>query len=306
MLCMIFGISRMGSDSGIVLPFKLNGMLYMYRTVIVPYLLFIYVYNRISNGKNMKPHEYLIMFLYGLLEVFVRLSKSALINVFFPLLVFAVLSRFSKQIKGIYKYAIPVVAVFILLYPIITYMRYSEQVNQESFINAYQRSQVEDEDEGLDIYKRFFHGGKHYMDCYYLFANKPFFDFSRVPKIMEEKGCAGYYTHVVEGISKYTVHSSGTTGVTDPYLIGGMGLCFIVFIALTFFGMTIDRRIPQTSILYKVLAIQIFYQFVLFKNLTAFIDHLSLSFISTLIIQLLLIKLYSNKYIKLVKNEVAL
>ena len=144
------------------------------------------------------------------------------------------------------------------------------------------------------------------MDCYYLFANKPFFDFSRVPKIMEEKGCAGYYTHVVEGISKYTVHSSGTTGVTDPYLIGGMGLCFIVFIALTFFGMTIDRRIPQTSILYKVLAIQIFYQFVLFKNLTAFIDHLSLSFISTLIIQLLLIKLYSNKYIKLVKNEVAL
>lgn len=306
MLCMVFGISRMGSDSGVVLPFKLNGILYMYRTVIVPYLFFVYVYNRISNGKNMKPHEYLIMFLYGLLEVFVRLSKSALINVFFPILVFAVISRFTKQIKGLYRYAIPVVVVFILLYPIITYMRYSEQVNQESFINAYQRSQIEDEDEGLDIYKRFFHGGKHYMDCYFLFANQPFFDFSRLPMIMAEKGCAGYYTHVVEGYSKYAVHSSGTTGITDPYLIGGKGLCFIVFIALTVVGMIIDRRITQSAILYKVLAIQIFYQFVLFKNLTAFIDHLFLSFIATLIIQLLIIKFYSNKYITVVKDQVVL
>lgn len=302
MLCLVLGISRMGSDSGVVLPFKLNGVLYMYRTVIVPYLLFVYVYNRISNDKNLKPHEYLIMFLYGLLEVFVRLSKSALINVFFPLFVFAVISRVSKQIKDIYKYAVPVVAVFIFLYPIITYMRYSEQVNQESFMNAYQRSQVEDEDEGLEIFKRFFHGGEHYMDCYFLFDNKPFFDFSRVPMILVEKGCAGYYTHIIEGYSEDAVHSSGTTGITDPYLIGGKGLCFIVFIALTFIGMIIDRRITQSAILYKVLAIQIFYQFVLFKNLTAFIDHLFLSFISTLVIQLFIIKFYSNKYITVVKD----
>lgn len=300
-LCLIFGISRMGSDSGVVLPFKLNGMLYMYRTVVVPYLLFIYAYNRISNGENMKPHEYLIMFLYGLLEVFVRLSKSALINVFFPLFIFAVLSRFSKQVRSVYRYAIPVVMVFILLYPVISYLRYSENVNRESFIVAYQEAQGSDEDEGLDIYKRFFHGGKHYMDCYYLFDNKPFFDFSRVPKIMEEKGSAGYYTHVVEGISKFVIHSSGTTGITDPYLIGGMGLCFVVFMALAFAGMIIDRRIPQSAMLYKVLAIQTFYQFVLNKNLTAFIDHLFLSFITTLIIQLLIIKYYSKNNIAYVK-----
>lgn len=302
LLCMALGITRMGTESAIVLPFHLNGVLFMYRTVIVPYLLFVYVYNRVTNGKKMETREYVLMFLYGLLEVFVRLSKGALLNVFFPLFVFLIISRASKQVKAIYKYAIPVVVVFIFLFPVITFMRYSDEVSQETFVKAYQQSQIDEDSDEFGIYKRFFHGGAQYMDCYYLFNNKPFFDFSRIPMIIEEEGCAGYYTHVVKGISKYMKHSSGTTGITDPYLIGGMGLCFIVFILLSFVGTIIDRRIPDFAVLYRVLAIQYFYQFVLFKNLTTFLDSLFLSFVSTLIIQLLIIKLYLNKYDPVVKK----
>lgn len=297
LLCMSLGISRMGAESNVVLPFHLNGVLYMYRTVIVPYLLFLYVYNRVSNGKKIETHEYFLIFFYGILEVFVRLSKSALLNVFFPLFVFIVLSRGVKQVRAFYKYVIPVVVAFVFLYPIIGAMRYKGAVSGESFYNAYQDVQDDEESDNYAIYKRFFSAGKHYMDCSYLFDKNLTFDYSRLPTIMAEGGSAGYYTHVVRGYSRYAKHSSGTTGITDPYLIGGKALCFIVFILLPLMGVLIDRRIPQSALLYKVLAVQVFYQFVLFKNITTFIDALFLSFVATLIIQLYIIRVYSKKYI---------
>lgn len=293
LLSLKLGISRMGETAKVVLPFHLNGIIFQYRSFLVPFLLFIYIHNKFSNNEKVSILEWTLIFAYGILEMFVRMSKSAILNVFFPIIVYYIIGNRLNYASFI-KVILPVIAVFFLMYPVIGGLRTEENVDAEKIVSVYDES--DRENTGVEIYNRFFSAGKHYIDCYYLFDRSPFFDFSRFPIIVKENGSAGYYTHVVLGISRYANHSSGTTGITDPYLIGGKGFCFIVLVLVTLMGALIDRRVGNSKILYKVLMIQVLYTLVLFKNITMFIDELFISFIITMLFQLFLIKKYLNLY----------
>lgn len=293
LLSLYFGMSRMGTEDRVILPFHLNGIIYMYRSVLVPYLIFTFVHNRLSNKKEISNFEWILIFFYGLVEVYVRMSKSALINVFFPIFVYYIVGK-RLNAQSFVKVVMPVILVFFLLYPVVGALRMEDNISAQKVADVYKES--EGNDTGKDIYNRFFSAGGHYMNCYYLFKDGPFFDFSRLPFVIMERGSAGFYTHVVLGISRDKKHSSGTTGITDPYLIGGKGFCYLVLILVTLIGVLVDKRIGKSQILHKVLLIQIFYTLVLYKNVTIFIDDLFLSFVGTTTIQLFLIFKYRKSY----------
>lgn len=241
LFCLATGISRMGAE-GVELPFHLAGIITLIRIVFFPTFFAVVVENYFLCNKKI-PKDFLILFIiWTLLEVFVRLSKSAIMSSFMVLSVVWYV-YYRPNLKSLIKWAVPVFAVFLFLYPIVEMMRTTDGNGlTENFMSASARVRTEESGENplMQPLNRTFMIPQMYAKDYLYINDNNFFDFSRAPIILAWGGSARYQTFVIDGYPPGIAHSSGTTGLEDPLLFGGYGLCYVVIVLLVLFGAMID------------------------------------------------------------------
>jgi len=278
-LAVVFGIGRMGSEDSVVLPFHLNGIIVLAKMVFFPILFAIIVENYVINKRNV-PNKYYVLFTgWALIEVFTRLSKSALLNAFLTVAVLLFI-YYRPKLKTIIKIATPLFAAFLLLYPIVEIMRSSGDANLiESFKSASSQDETSAGDMILNPLNRTFMIPSYYAKDYTWVNHNSLFDFSKVPVLLVTGGAARYQTIVIDGFPPDAVNSSGTTGLQDPLLFGGYGLCYIVIVLLMLFAFLIDSLVYKRMISIYVTLLLLLWGFCNSQNITSFTDAVGLQYI---------------------------
>lgn len=234
------GLSRMGGEE-VALPFHMSGVINIIRISVFPFLFSVICENYLIRKKKIPSRFLILFFVWGLLEVFVRLSKSALVFSFiFAILVFLLYERNSY--KKVLKLSFPLVFLFFFLYPIIEAMRDIDGKDlKQSFIMA--SSNVNSDESSRSLLKplnRVFMIPSYFIKDYKYVDHDSFFDFSNTPALLAMGGAARYQTVEIDGFSLGAGQSSGTTGIQDPLLHGGYGLCYITVVLLFLFARFVD------------------------------------------------------------------
>ncbi len=283
------GIGRMGV-ANVTLPFKLAGIINLTRIEIYPILLLLIF---AQNNSDPRLKSYLLLFLvWGVLECFVQLSKSRVIFLFLPLILYY-LTVSKKLSKSFVQSTFIILLVFFMMYPIITYMRKLD--SQELSISSIEKAQELSSEKGnsnflLEPYNRIFMSGQHYMNALPYIKGKEGFDFSRALYIYRIGGSAKFETHVIEKFPKSVHHSSGTTGITDAMLIGGKGLAYTIVVIFVLMAQYIDKESIGQRPLIKVFFLLLLLDFVRVQTITYFIDAMALPWISVKILSYYLLK----------------
>lgn len=294
----ILGLGVMGHEA-VVLPFKIGGIIMYMRKTIISYLfLMVFIKNR--NDVYLKRYV-LVYFCWALFECFVMLSKSILLTNFLPLITYILLSNNGLKKRDL-KYVLVIVGIFFTLYPIIGSLRYVK--SSGSFFESINKAeQIHHENNGDDNFVekpflRTFSTGTYYMNAlpYIKSSESSIFDFSRLPIIVSMGGSAAYTTFVIEGYSKGVHHSSGTTGIIDPLLIGGYGFTYSMVLLLVLFANYIDGDRMKGKMALKVFLLLLFFDLVRGYTISRFLDPLAPSFVLTTVF--LIFYLYrESKYV---------
>ena len=99
-----------------------------------------------------------------------------------------------------------------------------------------------------------------------------FFDFSKAPIVIAWQGAARYQTFVIDGYPPGVHHSSGTTGLQDPLLHGGYGLCYVVIFLLFLMAASIDSLAQKRLYSIYIRLVLILWGFCNSQNITTFYD----------------------------------
>lgn len=291
----ILGIGKMGVE-GVQLPFKLSGIIMVTRLTIIPYL-FLLVVIRNSDDKKIKRY-FIYFFLWGIVECFVMLSKARLISVFFPIILYYMLTL-KKVNFSLVKKIFPVILVFFMLYPIIGVMR---SLQSNSIVSSFREAAGEAYDENSNIpfwlapYKRVFMMGPYYMNALPYIENSKLFDYSKTVEIALWGGSAVYTTYVIDGYPLTAIHSSGTTGLLDALLVGGYGWCYLMVLLLVLFATYIDSNSLKTNFPLKILLFMIFFSLITTKTISYFLDGLLVPFmVGNIITAYLIMRSYKGK-----------
>ena len=274
------GLSRMGAEA-VVLPFRLAGIITLLRIIFFPLLFATIVENFILRNKKI-PKDYIFLFLgWSFLEVIVRLSKGALVSSFLPSAIIMYI-YYKPKLFRLLRYALPVLMFFLFLYPIVEIMRSGDMKNLRA--NFTEASQLASEDDSRGgnltqpLNRTFMIPGMYAKDYVYLDQNR-FFDFSKAPAILAWGGTARYQTFVIDGYPLGVPHSSGTTGLEDPLLFGGYGLCLIVVALLMLFAFGIDGMSYRRMWSISVMLILLLWSFCNTQNITNFTDAVGLQYL---------------------------
>ena len=250
--CYSIGLGKMGSDA-VVLPFHLGGIINLFRKVLVPKRYFVY------------------FIFWSIIEMFSWLSKSIVIENFLPTL-FVLYLYYRPSLKKTLLTLSMFALFFFSMYPIVANMRYDDSNGLSNKLkNAKQINDEVDSNNSLYIpLNRAFMTCNMYVKDYYYFDQENLFDFTRIPLLFALGGAEEYQTHVIDGFSIYANHSSGTTGLIDPLLHGGYGVCFIVIIILFLIANIVDYHLYKNE--YSILAILllIIYNYCNVNNISSF------------------------------------
>ena len=284
------GLGRMGGTA-VRLPFNLSGIINLLRISFFPALFGIYVENKILRKKNVPTYQHALFFAWSILEVFVRLSKGALLSNYMVLGIIYLI-YFRPSLKVIVRRATPLVVIFLFLYPIVENMRhYDSNVSfSERFSMA--RGDVEDNEDGNDRLltpiNRTFMIPMMYVKDYNYVDHFKMFDFSKAPVLMAMGGSARYQTFGIDGYPPGIAHSSGTTGLQDPLLFGGYGLCYIMVVLFMFVAMLIDGISSKRYHSIYVRLVLLIWGWANTQNISIFFDGVSLNYLLVTIIVLII------------------
>lgn len=277
-LSYIVGIGKMGVVNT-RLPFHLSGVIQFFRTTMIPiFALFIYVHNK-NNDRNNKVLIGLL-FVWSLAEVYVRMSKSAMIMIFLPLLIYE-LMYYGKNFKGVIVKFLPILAVVLILYPIVETFRHSDSLrdaisaaDEEEIVGTY--TNPSSKNYIVKPFNRRFLTGYLYLVDENVCSNS-FFDFSRAAAILAIKGSARYQTFVVDGYPIGVAHSSGTTPFIDGLLVGGYGLMYLAVFIMTYLARVIDKKFrKKTNYLIVTMLLMLYYYWFDGPLYTFFLNEMSI------------------------------
>ena len=274
------GLSRMGTE-GIQLPFNLAGIITLLRVVFYPIFFAAVIENFLIRGVRVPKDVYVLYILWAFLETFVRLSKSAILSSF--LVVALVLLLFYKpKIRTFTVYLVPIVILVLSLYPIVDIMRSNDSGRMgESFVSAFKESEDDELSASfiLQPLNRTFMIPHMYAKDYSYVDQNHLFDFSRSSAILAIGGAARFQTFIIDDYPPGVAHSSGTTGLEDPLLFGGYGLCYIVVLLLILFASMIDLIAPRRMYTVYVALILLLWNLSNEQNITSLIDSVGLQYI---------------------------
>jgi hypothetical protein len=223
-------VDKMGTTFD-ALPFHLVGLSHSYRTIIFPISFMLIVENLILRGLKIRKYIFYFIF-YAFMEMLFTLSKA--IFIWDMLFVFFFLILYYKPTKlTILKFVLPFFSVFIFMYPIIGIGRNFTDASLLEKLELGNENRYDMEGSLLKTpLNRTFMYDSHFITDYKYIPKDKFFDFSNARMISKVGGAARFHTHVVEGYVWGGHHSSGTTGLTDPLLMGGRGLMYILILIM--------------------------------------------------------------------------
>lgn len=298
------GLGKMGADA-VVLPFHLGGFINIFRSSIVATMFAIIVENHILRKVKVPKSLYVVFLLWTLFEVIAWLSKSKLTSSFLP--VFVILYLYYKpNLKTIGKYILPFVVAVLLMYPIIGAMRHYQTGSLSKDIFE-ARAEVSDSEEHfylLSPLNRIFMTGHQYMADFSYFNSDALFDFSRLGTIMAIGGSAGYQTFVIDGFPPGVNHSSGSSGLMDPILVGGLGLCLLMILLNTIFAAFVDNSLPKRQYVIYFVLLMLVFQFSVQYNVSIFFNGVGFQYLlGRIVVIIVAYKLNYNRRIKYIIQE---
>lgn len=247
----VLGIGKMGAEN-YTLPFHLSGVLQFYRAELFPLLAVIEYSNIKYSRNNKKMGIFLATYsLWAIYECILRLSKSALLTSFLPIIFFEILIIRKIDFSFVKKIA-PVVIVTLFLFLIMPFLRDSDggSINKEDVVESSTTELYGRSGRTSFIVKPFtrvFYSGYLYLvDTDYI-NEDILFDISKAPAIFLIGGSARYQTLVIDGYPEENHHSSGSSPFIDALLVGGYGLFYIIIFLYVLFACIIDRRIDQSK-----------------------------------------------------------
>lgn len=246
-LSSIFVIGKMGIENT-RLPLHLSGVIQFVRTDIIPVLALCVYANRKRLGQNTYK-VIVLLFVWSLFETMVRLSKSAILFSFFPIIMFELLSD-RKNLKQLIRRFAPILAVVLILYPVIETMRHSDVGNV--WAEAYEEvsgtySHPNENNYIVKPFNRIFLTGFLFAEDEATVDKNVLFDFHQAPMVIASGGAPRYQTFVIDGYPEGINHSSGTSPFIDSLLMGGYGLMYISIFIMVCFAEMIDRRLWAKS-----------------------------------------------------------
>lgn len=287
--CYTIGLGRMGVQ-GVELPFHLSGVINLFRRLFVPVLFAIIAENYILRNKKLPSKYYALFGLWIFMEMFAWMSKAVLISHLEPLII-VLLIYYKPSFTTTTKYLVPILVFFLFLYPIIGAMRYANDGSfVENFSEAQKLSKENELNEGTNAFyapiNRTFMTAYLYAQDYSYFESSSTFDFSKFPQIFAMGGAAMYQTFVIDNYPTGAHHSSGTTGIIDPLLHGGYGLCYIFIALMVLLASFTDVIMLTKQISIFVVLLLFVFEFSNFRNITMLYDSTGLQ---SIIVRLLAI-----------------
>lgn len=287
------GLSRMGAEQ-VELPFHLSGIITLLRSIFYPILFAVFVENFILTRRKFPKKYYLLFFAWSVVEIFVRLSKSVLLSSFLTLML-VLYMYYRPSIKSIVRTLAPFVVFFLFLYPIVETMRGMSGMSlKESFMESRKIvSSDDDSDRILAPLNRTFMMPQMFAKDYSYISENEFFDFSKAPIVVAWKGAARYQTFVIDGYPPEVNHSSGTTGLQDPLLHGGYGLCYFMIVLIVIMACAIDRMAQNRQYSIYIRLMLFLWGFCNSQNITTLYDSVGLQAIFIQIVAILIAYFYN-------------
>ena len=281
------GLGRMGGEQ-IQLPFHLSGIINIYRWTLFPMLFAVFVENQLFLGKKIPSRIYLLFFVWCIVEIFAWMSKSVFIYHILPLVGILFLC-YKPSWKKVQKYVLIVLVPFILLYPIIEIMRASD--SRESIADSFTSAREQAKEESVNnqllkpINRTFMFGAQFVQNNSYINTNQ-LFDFKNVPLLVLSGGAAGFQTFVIDQYPDGAIHSSGSSGLMDPLLHGGIGFMYIVVVLLCLVAAFVDKLLIEGVYSIAVILILRLFDWTAMLNVSSLYDS---SGLQTLLVELLCI-----------------
>lgn len=241
------GIGKMGMEN-IRLPFHLSGVIQFVRTDLIPVMALCVYANRKQLGQNTYK-VIVLLFVWSLFETMVRLSKSAILFSFLPIIMFEILSD-RKNLKQIIRRFAPIIAIIFVLYPVIETMRHSDVENAWAEAGEEVSGTFSNPNSNNYIVRPF---NRSFLTGFLFAADEAtvdkdvLFDFHQTPLVVASGGAPSYQTFVIDGYPEGAAHSSGTSPFIDSFLMGGYGLMYISIFIMVFFAELIDKRLWNKS-----------------------------------------------------------
>lgn len=302
------GLGRMGGEQ-IALPYHLSGIINLYRSALAPSVFMLIVENYCMRKKTIPQKYIIVVFGWCVFETLAWLSKAILINYLIgPAFVYFLYYR--PSLKIVLKKAFPMIMILFMLYPIIGFLRYADKDSGSLLNNIMEaRSMAKDANENSEVMNpfirplnRIFMTGSQYVRNYDYIKDDDFFDFSRAGMVISSGGAAAFQTYIIDGYDTEAHHSSGTTGIMDPLLHGGRGLCIVVIGFIMFLASFVDNQMfkHRFSIFVKFLLMVL--GLVLFGNISSLYDAVGLqgyivSFLSIFLIYYVNFRKYYKYYL---------
>lgn len=231
----ILGISRMGQEVGVVLPFKLVGILNTFRVALMPIFCLFWQDYLLDTRHRIAVRIFLILYVpWLILESYIRFSRSAFVFAM-ELLFWLLLFRQQYNKKTILLIIITLVAS-LTMYFLTTEMRHlSGRQSDVGFADAYESMKVSDNDiitQTVHAIIRKSLGG--YYAAKYVKDRKGSLFHNNYDEMVAYGGTALYNTYKIDKMPSSAVHSSGSSGIADAYVhFGIIGvIAFSFFLAL--------------------------------------------------------------------------
>ena len=243
----VIGIGKMGIENT-RLPFHLSGVIQFVRTDLIPVMALCVYANRKKLGQNTYK-VIVLLFIWSLFETMVRLSKSAIMFSFLPIIMFELLSD-RKNLKQLIRRFAPIMVVVLILYPVIETMRHTDVGNAWAEADDEVSGTYSNPNANNYIVKPF---NRSFLTGFLFAADEAtvdknvLFDFHQAPMVIASGGAPRYQTFVIDGYPEGVAHSSGTSPFIDSLLMGGYGLMYISIFIMVLFADMIDKRLWNKS-----------------------------------------------------------
>ncbi len=219
------GVSVMGIEKSLQLPYKLEPTLNILRGNIFPLISFL-IYLKLEPCKRIQIAFFLYWLAWSLFEVWAKGSKAFLLISFFPIIVFTILKKF-KSLKKLSGFFILLVPLFIGNYVIGDYIR--ENKMNLSTHNIHKKGYLE-----FVLKEAYF---RIFPDAVLIEKFKNYVpEDINLELFRKEKGAPNIHTYIIDKFPRGAPHSSGITGLTDGYLFSGFSglITSAIFLIITF------------------------------------------------------------------------
>lgn len=242
------GLSKMGEEAAISLPLGLGGALNVLRIMVIP-LIVILIFSETRGRFFLWIITYLTWLMY---ESYIRSSRGAVINGLLPLFVYYIYSHgFSRKI---FIYGGLTTIIGILLYPIITYMRFGGSL--ETSLDPSALASIDLKIDSFSPFKRLFIGG-HISNLFIGIHSEKFYFGEDFYKIFTTYGSPSkYVTFHVDGFSLNVNHSSGMAYFAEGLLLLGVFGFIIYLLAIIFASRSLDScelSPPQKTMIFLLI-----------------------------------------------------